>query len=111
VPVDASSDQIAAARTALQRNPFVRNVEFVDAAASYEQAARVWRNNPDVFVERFSPDDFPASFRFAYERRHGDAVKATLEALGVEPVTDGRHEADAVELTTFACSAYDNYRP
>jgi hypothetical protein len=104
----ASPEQIAAVRTALEGHPGVHNVDFRDSAAAYTEFARIWRNLPDV-VQRSSPDEMQTSFRFRYDGRQGDAIKAELETLGAYPVTKWRNGPDAGELTTFACSAYDNF--
>jgi hypothetical protein len=109
MPSGASPEQIAALRTALEGLPGVRDVGFRDTTAVYAEFARVWRNLPDI-VKRSSPDEMQASFRFGYDPRDGDAIKTELEALGAYPVTKWRDGPDVGQLTTFACSAYDNFR-
>jgi cell division transport system permease protein len=75
----ATEDQLASVRTALEENPEVREVTYIDKAAAFDEFKQLFSRSRDM-IEAVNQDAMPPSYRVA--PRTGDAD--VIQALGQE---------------------------
>ncbi len=78
--VHATDQQIEDVRTALESDPQVKSVKFLDKEAAFEEFKKIFKEQPDL-VKNINADSLPVSFRIA-------PVQAE-----VTPVIQRRYEA------------------
>ncbi len=84
--VDATSNQIAEVRAALESDPDVESFEFLDKQAAYEEFKRLFADEQASLVENTRARDLPTSFRIKPDR--AEDVPAIQRRYGVEPGVD-----------------------
>jgi len=85
--VDATDEQIATVRTALEGDPDVKSFRFFDKKDALEEFKRIFRKDPDL-VKNITAEALPTSYRIVPERaEQTNAIQRRFEAEpGVEDV-------------------------
>ena len=85
--VDATDEQIATVRTALENDPDVKSFRFFDKKDALEEFKRIFRKDPDL-VKNITAEALPTSYRIVPERaEQTNAIQRRFEAEpGVEDV-------------------------
>lgn len=85
--VDATDEQIATVRTALEDDPDVKSFRFFDKEDALDEFKRIFRKDPDL-VKNITAEALPTSYRIVPERaEQTNAIQRRFEAEpGVEDV-------------------------
>src|SRR5438132_12361617 len=86
--VNATETQIGDVRTALESDQRVKTTKYIDKAAAYEEAKRIFAKDPDL-LRNTDANTFPASFRVAPRKAElTEAVKRSFQNYpGVDEVS------------------------